>query len=253
VTANGDAAPVPVTIDVAPRVEDVVPGTVRGRTVLVIDVLRASTTMVTALGNGCLGIVPVGDPDEAMRRAAALGDGALVGGERRGDPPAGFDLGNSPLEYTAERVAHRPVIFTTSNGTRALLAARDASAIGVAGFVNLAAAAAWAAGQGRDVAMLCAGDLGCDSLEDSTCAGLLVERLAARMPGAAMTPAAAAAAVLARRYAGDVGRLAKESRHARRLTAAGRGADVAACLALDVSTVVPVYLPSVDKVVVGPR
>jgi 2-phosphosulfolactate phosphatase len=103
------------------------------------------------------------------------------------------------------------------------------------------------------VALLCAGDLGRDALEDSTCAGLLVERLAARLPGAGLTAAAVDAAVRARRYADDVGRLARESRHARRLAAAGRGADVAACLALDVSTVVPVYLPSVDKVVVGPR
>ncbi|MBI1848700.1 MAG: 2-phosphosulfolactate phosphatase [Candidatus Rokubacteria bacterium] len=251
-TGGADGTPAGVTIDVALRVEDVVPATVEGRTVLVIDVLRASTTMVAALGNGCAAIVPVGEPDEALRRAAALGDGTLVGGERRGDPLPGFDLGNSPLEYTAERVARRPVIFTTSNGTRALLAARGAAAIGVAGFVNLSAAAAWAAGQGRDVAVLCAGELGRDALEDSACAGLLVDRLVARLPGATVTPAAAAAS-LARPYAADVGRLATDARHARRLVAAGRGGDVAACLTVDSSTVVPVYLPSVDKVVAAPR
>jgi 2-phosphosulfolactate phosphatase len=217
-------------------------------TVLVVDVLRASTTIVTALANGCVAVVPVTDADEARRRAAAT-PGALIAGERRGEPLQGFDLGNSPLEFTPSRVGGRTVVFTTSNGTRALVAVRAAAAVGVAAFVNASAAAAWAVAQGRDVVVACAGERGAVSLEDHVCAGLLVERALAAEPAASTTEAAAQALALARRYGKEVSRLAADSRWARHLAASGRGADVTACLALDTSTLVPVYRAAVDKVI----
>jgi 2-phosphosulfolactate phosphatase len=217
-------------------------------TVLVVDVLRASTTIVTALANGCVAVVPVTDAEEARRRAAAT-PGALIAGERRGEPLQGFDLGNSPLEFTPSRVGGRTVVFTTSNGTRALVAVRAAAAVGVAAFVNASAAAGWAVAQGRDVLVACAGERGAVSLEDHVCAGLLVERALAAEPAASTTPAAAQALALARRYGKEVARLAADSRWARHLAASGRGADVAACLALDTTTLVPVYRAAVDKVI----
>ena len=219
-----------------------------GATALVIDVLRASTTMVTALAHGCLEMLPVAEVDEARQRARGL-PGALLAGERGGDPPPGFDLGNSPLEFTPERVAARPIVFTTSNGTRALLAVHPAVAVGVAGLVNLSAAVDWALGQARDLVVVCAGELGTRCLEDETCAGLLVDQLLDREPGAAATAAAAAAAAGARPYAKDLARLAHDAPHARHLAARGRGADVVACLALDTFTLVPRYRADVDKVV----
>jgi 2-phosphosulfolactate phosphatase len=223
-------------------------GDLPASTVLVVDVLRASTTIITALANGCAAVVPVSDAEEARRRAAGAPD-ALIAGERRGEPLQGFDLGNSPLEFSPSRVAGRTVVFTTSNGTRALVAVRTAAAVGVAAFVNASAAAAWAVAQGRDVVVACAGERGAVSLEDHVCAGLLVERALAAEPTASTTPAAAEARALGRRYGKDVARLAKDSAWARHLTASGRGADVTACLALDTSTLVPVYRADVDKVV----
>jgi 2-phosphosulfolactate phosphatase len=217
-------------------------------TVLVVDVLRASTTIVTALANGCVAVVPVTDADEARRRAADT-PGALIAGERRGEPLQGFDLGNSPLEFTPARVGGRTVVFTTSNGTRTLVAVRAAAAVGVAAFVNASAAAAWAVAQGRDVVVACAGERGAVSLEDHVCAGLLVGRALAAEPAATMTDAAAQAYALGRRYGKEVARLAADSRWACHLTASGRGADVTACLALDTSTLVPVYRAAVDKVI----
>ena len=223
-------------------------------TVVVIDVLRASTSMVTALVNGCAGIVPVADADEARRRAAAFPAATvIIAGERRGEPLAGFDLGNSPLEFTAERVAGKTIVLTTSNGTRALLAARAAAAVAVAGFVNLGAAVAWALAGRRDITLVCAGERGAVSLEDHACAGLLVERLHREEPGARLTPAARDATLVGRRYGKDVARLVEDSSWARHLTSRGRGADVAACLMLDTTTVVPEYRPRIDKVVVGSR
>ncbi|MGH7279044.1 MAG: 2-phosphosulfolactate phosphatase, partial [Candidatus Rokuibacteriota bacterium] len=90
-------------------------------------------------------------------------------------------------------------------------------------------------------------------LEDQVCAGLLVERLRAAEPGATVTAAAAEAERVGRAYGKDVARLREESSWAKHLARSGRAADVAACLALDTSTLVPVYLPDVDKVVSGPR
>jgi 2-phosphosulfolactate phosphatase len=164
-----------VRVDVALTPAALAPAALAGASALVIDVLRASTSIVTALTNGCLGVVPVGDPAEARRRAAAA-PGALLAGERRGEPLAGFDLGNSPLEFTRERVGGRLVFLTTSNGTGALLAVRSAAAVAVAAFVNLGAVAAWAVAGGRDVVVTCAGERGARSLEDEVCAGLLVDR-----------------------------------------------------------------------------
>jgi 2-phosphosulfolactate phosphatase len=239
-----------VRIDVAPTAEAVVPSELSGVTALVIDVLRASTTIITALANGCDAIVPVAEPLDARRRAQAMRDGgALVAGERQGEPIPGFDLSNSPVEFQSPRVRGMTVYFTTSNGTRTLLAARAAHSIGVAALVNVSAAAAWAAEAGRDVAVLCAGSHGARSLEDWTCAGLLVERIAAAVPDAVLTDAARDARETGRRYAADIGRLKHDAPWARRLIAAGRAADVDACLRLDTTSLVPRYLPNVDKIV----
>lgn len=237
-----------------PTVEAVDPSALAGVVVLVVDVLRASTTMITALAHGCAGIVPVLDAHEARRRAAALEAGsAVLAGERQGETIPGFVLGNSPLEVSTERVEGRTLVFTTSNGTRALLAARSAAAVGVAAFVNLSAAAAWARAVGRDVTVICAGERGRISLEDHVCAGLLVERLAGRPREAQLSTRAHEAVTAGAGYASNVGRLAQASAWARRLAGRGRGGDVAACLALDTTTLVPVYQPDVDKVVSAPR
>jgi 2-phosphosulfolactate phosphatase len=241
-----------VRIDVVPMAESVDPRALSGSVALVIDVLRASTSMVAALSHGCAGIVPVAEPEDARRRAADLPAGTvLLVGERSGEPIAGFDLGNSPLELADPRVRGKTVVMTTSNGTRALLAVRSAAAVAVAALVNLGAAAAWAVGHRRAVLLVCAGERGALSLEDHACAGLLVERLRRDEPKAILSATATTAADVGRTYDKDVSRLAADSPWARHLARRGRGADVAACLALDTSPIVPVYRTDIDKVVAG--
>ena len=242
-----------VRIDVTLTAEAVDPADLVAVTVLIVDVLRASTTMTAALAGGAAAIVPVPDADEARRRRAAVDGDVLLAGERRGNTINGFDLGNSPVEFASATVRGKTVIFTTSNGTRALLAARGAAAVGVAALVNLSAASAWALAAERDVSIICAGERGAPSLEDHVCAGLLVERMKAAEPGVQLTPAAVEAARAARPYAKHVRRLRTTSSWARHLVRSGRGGDVDACLAVDTTTIVPVYLPNVDKVVCGPR
>jgi len=238
------------TVDVVLTAGDVVSARLPGTTALVIDVLRASTTIITALGNGAAAVIPVESVEDARVRAQGLGREAVLAGERHSDPPPGFDLGNSPLEFTRERVEGRTIVMTTSNGTRALVAARSAAAVGVAAFVNAGAAVAWAEAREGDVVLVCAGELGAPSLEDQACAGVLAARLAAG--GATLTPQASAARALADTYGKDIARL-RETPHARGLAAKGRGDDVVFCLTRDTSTVVPVLTPGVDKLVWGPR
>jgi 2-phosphosulfolactate phosphatase len=211
-----------------------------GRVALVVDVLRASTTVVAACAAGCRQVIPVATAEAARERAARVGD-ALLAGERGGDMIPGFDLGNSPLEYTADRVARRSIVLTTTNGTAAMLAAADADAAAVAALTNVDAVVRWAVEQGRDVTVLCSGEAGRLSLEDAVCAGVVVDRLAAEA-----TIDATDAALLARRagqyYAPDLSRLVADSTWARKLTRAGRAADLAACLAFAGVDMVPVLI-----------
>lgn len=211
------------------------------RTVVVIDVFRAATTMVTAIAGGCRAIVPALTPEEARERARAFNRGeVLLGGERAGDPIDGFDLGNSPLEYTAQRVAGKIVVLTTTNGTKALLRAGGAAATAVAGLVNVKAAAQWAQDQARDLTLACAGEAGEASLEDTVCAGLIIDSLAGA--GALeVSDTAAMARGASRDYRHRLDDLRGESQWGRHLARRGHQQDLAACLALDAWTAVPVF------------
>jgi 2-phosphosulfolactate phosphatase len=212
-----------------------------GRTALAVDVLRATTAAVAACEAGCRRIVPVPDQAAAESRAARDGADTLLAGERGGEAIAGFHLGNSPVEFTRDRVAGRVVVLTTTNGTAAMLTAAGADAAGLAALTNLSAAAGWALGQRRDVSILCAGDGGAFSLEDAVCAGLLVAQLAAAVPSATLSDGATAALGLGRHYGPRLDRIAEASPWARKLRRLGREADVACCLRTDTSRIVPVF------------
>ncbi|MED4601977.1 2-phosphosulfolactate phosphatase [Paenibacillus validus] len=144
------------------------------KTVIVIDVLRATSTMLTALANGCRTIVPV----ETVNQAKSMqGKDELLGGERFCKKIPGFDLGNSPLEYTSELVTGKTVIMTTTNGTRAIQKAAKASHILIGCMLNAAACARKAANLTGDIVIVCAGTQDVFALEDGLCAGLLIDEL----------------------------------------------------------------------------
>jgi 2-phosphosulfolactate phosphatase len=129
-------------------------------------------------------------------------------------------------------------VFTTTNGTRALLALGAARRVAVGGFVNAAAVVRWAAAEPGDVLLVCAGERGRFCLEDAVCAGLLAARLAAGDP--VLTDAARAARALWDRYAGDLEAMLADAAWAQVLVRQGRGADLPLCVALDAYDVVPV-------------
>lgn len=154
------------------------PNDLRGGVVVVIDVLRASTTITQALAAGANAVIPCGEVAEAQAKSANLPrDSVLLGGERSGVKITGFDLGNSPLEYTKERIAGRTVFFTTTNGTKALLRCELAERIVIGSFANLQAVAKAVSQTGLPVHLVCAGTDGKLSAEDILCAGALVSEM----------------------------------------------------------------------------
>ncbi len=156
------------------------------RTVIVIDVLRATTTITTAIENGANQVIPAEDPGEAMAFFGRLGrDGNILAGERGGLKLPDFHLGNSPLEFTREAVEDQTVIIATTNGTRAILAARNASALLIGCMRNRAAVAKKAVEKGNDIILLCAGTEGMFSADDICCAGAIVQSLSGLVEGAA--------------------------------------------------------------------
>jgi 2-phosphosulfolactate phosphatase len=153
-------------------------GRLAGGLAVVIDVLRATTTIVCALAAGCDCVIPCAEVEEARERAGGMRAGkVLLGGERGGRPLPGFDLGNSPLEYTAAVCRGTSLVLTTTNGTRALLRAAEADRVLVGAFVNYSATCEQLRQDPRPVHVVCAGCEGDVALEDALLAGALVDFL----------------------------------------------------------------------------
>ena len=153
------------------------PAEVAGRTVFVIDVLRATTTICAALANGAKSVIPAATGEDAVRLAQSIGGDVLLAGERGCVRMPGFALGNSPLEMTREAVAGRPIVHSTTNGTGALLAVEHGAVVYAAAAVNLTPAAERlreANASEQPVLVVCAGREGRFSLVDAYCAGRLL-------------------------------------------------------------------------------
>ena len=153
------------------------PEELAGGIVVVIDVLRASTSIVHAIEAGAREVIPCLEVDDARAVAEKVPrDEIILGGERKGLPIDGFDLGNSPEEYTPDRVEGKTVVFTTTNGTRAMHRARQADRVLIGAFVNAAAVVRELIPQ-SEIHLLCAGTDGEISRDDILLAGMLVERV----------------------------------------------------------------------------
>ena len=146
-------------------------------TAVVINVLRATTSIVEALANGAVGVYPTTSAADAAQLAASLGrEDTLLCGERKGVKVDGFDLGNSPAEFTSEVVDGKKLVMSTTNGTRAFSSAAEAQRVLVCAFTNLGAVAA-AVADDETLVVLCAGHGDRFSIDDALCAGHLVRRV----------------------------------------------------------------------------
>lgn len=209
------------------------PGDNQDAACVVFDVLRATTSMVTALASGALAIHPVLSIPEALALRKKI-PGALLGGERNGDRIAGFDLGNSPSEYT--HCAGKEIITTTTNGTVALRACASAPLLLAASFPNLGVTAGRVRRAAPDVVrVVCAGTFETFALEDAIGAGLFISRLLETPPlrPPVLCDASIALLALVENHRDSWRRLAGSSRNARALRDAGREKDIEDAFQLD--------------------
>jgi 2-phosphosulfolactate phosphatase len=218
---------------------------VTGRIVAVIDVLRASTTIAVALANGAKAVVPFASGEEAAERIKQLDrSDARLAGEQKLQTIPGFDLGNSPAEFTQEAISGKTILLATTNGTAAILAAQGARDIVVASFVNFSAVTAMlraALRAGADVALICAGQERRFTLEDGGCAGRYARAIGKKVPRLVQNDGAQACCLIDSRYGDDVLRLFHDSSHGKALAEAGFEDDLRVCAQIDSHPVVPVY------------
>ena len=193
---------------------------------VVFDVLRATSTMITALGNGATAIVPVASIPEALdlrkRRPEVLLAGERDGVRIEGHLPGGvcFDLGNSPREFTAARVKGRTIAMTTTNGTRALRACAPAAAVWLGSFLNLRATAEAILKHALpSLLLVCSGTLDQAAYEDVLGAGALCDLLWAKYGGGMVADSAHIARRLFRLEQDDLLAAVSGSRNGRRLQA----------------------------------
>jgi 2-phosphosulfolactate phosphatase len=227
-----------VRIDVA-----FTPAEVRGplgeRVVVVMDVLRATSTIIHALVNGARSVLPVVSVEDAARTAERLGrDAVLLCGERDTNPIKGFHLGNSPHEFTPEAVGGKTLVMTTTNGTTALLAGANGAQCLVGALLNLGAIARRLEAERQDVLLLCAGREGSFALEDALCAGRIARTLQKAAPRTRINDATAAAMRLAQRATPRL--VLGRSAAGQRLRELGREEDIVFCAQEDRYDVVPV-------------
>lgn len=207
---------------------------------VIIDVLRASTVICTALENGAREVIPFASVEQARQDHARHGSGAMLCGEREGVKIRGFDLGNSPAEYTRDVVEGKSLYYASTNGSVALAQSPSTGDTIVAGFVNLTAAAEHIDSVGLSTLIICSGREGGFSLEDAVCAGALIARLWEVSEHAEpATDSAYAAQALWDRYKSDPTMALWQSDHGKYLISLGFGADLSVCGEIDSMPVVP--------------
>lgn len=195
---------------------------------VVIDVLRATSTLVAGCAAGAVGFLPVLEPEEALELRREHPH-ALVAGERGGKKVCGFDFGNSPRELVPEVVKGKEIIFTTTNGTRTLLACASARLVVAGAFLNLSAVIRILQAEGGPVALVCAGTGDDFSYEDAFLAGAIAQELDPEHPVAS----------LYRSGRNDIESILSSTRNGRRLKEIGLQEDVTYCSQVDLFQVVP--------------
>ncbi|TLX76028.1 2-phosphosulfolactate phosphatase [Labilibacter sediminis] len=229
-----------MNIDVILSAREIFPDKVKDKTVVVIDVLRATSVMTTALANGAKQILPVLTPEEAFDLQKEMGkENVVLGGERKAVPIPGFDFGNSPFSYSPEIIKDKTLIITTTNGTRAILNSLGAKKLLVGAFLNDRAIVE-AIKNDEDVVFVASGSHDHFTMEDSLCAGKMAHDLQV-LVGAQLSDVAIAMAYLYEQNKNDIHAIGSKGKHYKRLTGLGEIRDLEYCYQSDILDIVPVY------------
>lgn len=208
----------------------------QGKTVIVLDILRATTSITTAMAHGVKEIIPVRKIEEAL---AYKGTDKIIAGEDNGLKPESFDLGNSPYEYRDDSIHNQSIAFRTRNGTQAIVLSKPADHLLIGAFVNGAACAKKAASFQKDIVIFCSGTRGEFSLEDSAAAGYLASLLSQEydvtLDDAGLLLASSFTQIQKNDFA-----VLKQSKSSQRLNYLDKWQDVEDCLQFNIYDVVPV-------------
>jgi 2-phosphosulfolactate phosphatase len=214
----------------------------KGKTAVVIDVLRCTTSVCAALMAGARGVIPVTGPGEAGEMWARIGsDMGVLAGEQNGIRIENFQLGNSPAEFTPESVGGKFVVMTTTNGTTAFVRAHKADLVLSCGLVNVSRVAGRVAGENRNMVIVCAGQDGQFSIEDTICGGRLIDLLISEhQREVTLNDAASLAVLLYHNSRSAMKKVVAEGEHGRYLTSIGFAHDLEIASRVDSMPVLPV-------------
>ena len=219
-----------------------------GKTTVVIDVLRASNTIITALNNGAKEIVPVASIEFAVKVSGGMfGGQTLLCGERNAKKIDGFALGNSPLEYTSDVISGKSIVFYTTNGSKAIAKAKFSENLFVCSFSNIAALAKHLAKLNQDFEILCAGRNNSFSLEDSICAGKLILYMQELDENLQLTDSSNACLALNKSFGKDVLKMLRNCDHGKLLIEKGFEEDLILCSKVNDTKVIPFFRENVVK------
>nr|WP_321412105.1 2-phosphosulfolactate phosphatase [uncultured Carboxylicivirga sp.] len=225
-------------IDVINTAQEVTFEKVQGKTVVVIDVLRATSVMTTAIQNNAEQIIPVLTPEEAFKIKEKIGDKAVLGGERHAELIPGFDYGNSPLSYTSEVIEGKSLIITTTNGTLAIRNALAADELLIASFLNAQAIVNHLRNT-EDIILICSGNNGVYTLEDNLCAGYIISLFENELINFQLSDSALSSFNLYSSTQNDVHKLASKGHHYNVLKNKNFDKDLKECFTKSKYNVVP--------------
>jgi 2-phosphosulfolactate phosphatase len=219
------------------------PNLLSNRAVVVIDVLRVTSVMVHAVSEGAVEIFPVKTVEEAFQKAETFPrNTTLLGGERESQKIEGFDLGNSPREYIAEKVRGKRLIMTSTNGTKAFHSVTSAAEVLVGSFFNISATAERCFKESGELLIFPSGDEKNFSLEDTVCGGMLIDRiLKIGKKSITLTDASYSARILYQRFEANLVEAFRISRHGKELIDRGHEEDLPYCAQIDITNIVPIF------------
>ena len=226
-------------IDLIISADDIKENKIIGKVVVVIDMLRATTVITTAIKNGCKEVIPVVTIEEALELSKINREEYILGGERRALKIEGFDCSNSPLDYTEEVISGKSFIITTSNGTRAINGCKNASKLLIASLINAKAVAKKIVEFGEDVVIVNAGTLGQFSMDDFICSGYIIDCIKEIMD-IELTDIAYTAHHVYKEHE-DIISFIRNARHYKVIMELGLEKDLEYCCTKDITEVVPYY------------
>lgn len=219
-----------------------------GKTAIVIDVLRATTVITTALTNGAREIIPVSTVDFAMKVSGdAFRSQTLLCGERNTKKVEGFTLGNSPLEFKPEIVSGKSIILYTTNGSKSFVKAKFSENLFAASFNNLPSIVNHLSSLNKDFEIICAGSNGAFNLEDAICAGYVISEMQNKIDNIELTDAAVASKTLYSFSGKNIAKMLSKTDHGKLLIENGFADDIEECSKVGTTDVIPYYSAGVIK------